>query len=167
MLSYLFSSIGFLAALMLQYGIFSRWTLLSGSADLVMLFIVALCLISDLKHLWILILIFGAILGAISAMPFYIIIVFYFAVYLFAQQIKKRIMQSPLLSMYLLTFLATLGWHAINIALLFIKRVSFNLQTAVFELMLPSLLLNILISILMHSIVIESNRLLTPKGAQL
>ena len=167
MLSYLFSSIGFLAVLMLQYGIFSRWTLLSGSADLVMLYIIALCIISNLKYLWLLVLIFATILGAVSAMPFFIIVAFYFCIYLFAQQIRKRIMQSSLLSMYLLTFLATLAWHAINVALLFIKRVPFNFQTALFEIMLPSLLLNILISILIHSIVIESNRLLTPKGVQL
>ena len=153
-------------ALMLQYGIFSRWTLLSGSADIVLLFIIALCLNSDTKRLWILILIFGAIVGAISALPFYVPLLFYFAVFLAAQQIRKRILQTPLLSMYLLTFIATLAWHGINIAFIFIKRVPFDLSTALFEIFLPSVLLNILLSMLIHSIVQESSRLITPRGAE-
>lgn len=167
MISYIVSSIGFFIVLMLQYGIFSRWTLLSGSADIVLLFIIALCLISNAKRLWVLVLIFGAIVGAISALPFYLPVGFYFAVYLAAQQIRKRIMQSPLLSMYLLTFVASIGWHILNISFLFIKRIPFKMDTALFEIMLPGLLLNILISIIVHAIVQESSRVITPKGVEL
>lgn len=167
MITYLFSTLGFLLALMLQYGIFSRLTLLSGSGDILMLYIIALCLNSDAKKLWVLILIFGAIVGAISALPFYVPIIFYGSIYLGAQLIRKRIMQSPLLSMYLLTFIATLGWHAINIALLFIKRVPFGISTAIFEIMLPSTLLNILAAIIIHAIVQEGASWFTPKGAAL
>jgi hypothetical protein len=166
MITYIVSSIGFFIALMLQYGIFSRWTLLSGSADIVLLFIVALCLHSNVKRLWVQVLIFGAIVGAISAIPFYFIMAFYFAIFLAAQLIRKRIMQTPLLSMYLLTFIATLAWHALNIAYLFIKRIPFDLSTALFEIMLPGLLLNILVSIVIHAIVQEGNRMITPKGAE-
>ena len=75
-------------------------------------------------------------------------------------------MQTPLLSMYLLTFIATLAWHALNIAYLFIKRIPFDLSTALFEIMLPGLLLNILVSIVIHAIVQEGNRMITPKGAE-
>lgn len=166
MIEYVLSSLGFMIALMLQYGIFSRWTLLSGCADLVLLFIIALCLNSDAKRLWIMILIFGAFVGTISALPFFVPLLFYFAVFLSAQEIRKRIMQTPLLSMYLLTFVATLAWHGINIALLFIKRVPFDLSTALFEILLPSVLLNILLSMLIHAIVQEANRMITPKGAE-
>ena len=167
MIVYLFSSLGFFIALMLQYGIFSRWTLLSGSLDILMLFVIALCLNSNAKRLWLQVLIFGAIVGAISALPFYAPIVYYLAVYLGAQLIRKRIMQSPLISMYLLTFLATLAWHAMNIALLFIKRVPFSLSTAMFEILLPSMLLNILAAIIMHALVQEGTRIFTPKGAEI
>lgn len=165
MINVIVSSLGFLIALMLQYGILSRWTLLSGSTDIVMLFIIALSLSSDSKRLWLQVLIFGAIVGAISALPFYVPIAFYFGIYLLAKQIRKRIMQSPLLSMYLLTFVGTLLWHGINIALLFIRRAPFDLSTALFDIMLPSMLLNILVSIVIHAIVQEGNRMLTPKGA--
>lgn len=151
---------------MLQYGIFSRWTLLSGSVDILMLFVIALCLNSNAKRLWLQVLIFGAIVGAISALPFYAPIVYYLAVYLGAQLIRKRIMQSPLISMYLLTFLATLAWHVMNIGLLFIKRVPFDISTAMFEILLPSMLLNILAAIIIHALVQEGTRIFTPKGAE-
>ncbi len=166
MIVYLFSSLGFFIALMLQYGIFSRWTLLSGSVDILMLFVIALCLNSNAKRLWLQVLIFGAIVGAISALPFYAPIVYYLAVYLGAQLIRKGIMQSPLISMYLLTFLATLAWHVMNIGLLFIKRVPFDISTAMFEILLPSMLLNILAAIIIHALVQEGTRIFTPKGAE-
>ncbi len=167
MINYLISLIGFLIALMLQYGIFSRWTLLSGSVDILMLYIIALCLTSNAKKLWVLLLFFGVVVGAISALPFYAPIVFYMIIFLIAQLIRKRIMQSPLISMYLLTFIASLGWHIMNIALLFVKRVPFEMSTAVFEIMLPSTLLNILTAIIIHAVVQEGTRILTPKGAEI
>ena len=165
MIVYLFSSIGFFITLMLQYGIFSRWTLLSGSVDIILLYIIALCLNSDAKKLWVLVLFFGAVVGAISALPFYAPIVFYMFVYLGAQIIRKRIMQSPLISMYLLTFIATLVWHVLNLAILFVKRVPFDMSKALFEIILPGTLLNILAAIIIHAIVQEGARFFSPKGA--
>ena len=166
MIVYIFSALGFLIALMLQYGVFSRWTLLSGSVDILMLFIIALCLNTKTKHIWALVLFFGAVIGAVSALPFYAPIAFYGIVFLSAQLIRKGIMQSPLISMYLLTFIATIGWHLMNIGLLFVKRVPFDLSTAIFEVMLPSTLLNILAAILIHAVVQEGTRMFTPKGAE-
>ena len=86
MIEYLISPVSFLIAVMLQYGIFSRWTLLSGCVDIVLLFIIAFCLHSNAKRLWLIILFFGAIVGTISALPFYIPLAFYFGVFLLTQQ---------------------------------------------------------------------------------
>lgn len=166
MIEYLISPVSFLIAVMLQYGIFSRWTLLSGCVDIVLLFIIAFCLHSNAKRLWLIILFFGAIIGTISALPFYIPLAFYFGVYLLTQQFRKRIMQTPLLSMYLSTFISTLTWHGINIAWLFVKRIPFDFSTAFFEILLPSVLLNMLFSFPVHAITQEISRVITPKGAE-
>ena len=55
MLIYLAYGMSFVLAMMLQYGVFSRWMILSGSPDLVLLLIIALCLHQKHRRFWILI----------------------------------------------------------------------------------------------------------------
>ena len=70
MIEYLISPVSFLIAIMLQYGIFSRWTLLSGCVDIVLLFIIAFCLHSNAKRLWLIILFSDAIVWHHIPFPF-------------------------------------------------------------------------------------------------
>jgi len=66
---YFSSSIGFIIAIMLQMGVFSRAVLFSGTADVVLLFLAAWSLHQRQKYSWILVVIFGLILSSISASP--------------------------------------------------------------------------------------------------
>lgn len=167
MLIYLAYGMSFVLAMMLQYGVFSRWMILSGSPDLVLLLIIALCLHQKHRWFWILILIMGGVVGFVSALPFFIPMVVYMAVYLASFGLKQRVWQTPLLAMFLLTFGATILVNFLSIAVLFIQRIPFNFSIALVNVVLPSVFLNMFLAIPVHAIMRELSVWLYPQGAQI
>ena len=166
MLIYLAYGMSFVLAMMLQYGVFSRWMILSGSPDLVLLLVIALCLHQKHRRFWILILIMGGIVGFVSALPFFVPMVVYMAVYLVSLSLKQRVWQTPLLAMFLITFGATLLAHILSIAVLFVQRIPFNFSEALVKVVLPAVFLNMFLAIPVHAIVRELSVWLYPQGAQ-
>ena len=167
MLIYLAYATSFVLAMMLQYGVFSRWMILSGNPDLVLLLIVALCLHQKHRRFWILILIMGGIVGFVSALPFFVPMVIYMAVYLVSLSLRQRVWQIPLLAMFLLTFGATILEHLLSIAVLFVQRIPFVFSEALVNVVLPGVFLNMFLAIPVHAIVRELSLWLYPQGAQL
>ncbi|MDD2521220.1 MAG: hypothetical protein PHW11_00150 [Anaerolineaceae bacterium] len=166
MLSYLIGFAGFVLTAMLQMSVFSQWKILSGSADIVLLFVIAWCLHDRSKRLWLLVLIMAGAVGAISAVPTWIPMVVYFIVYQVSRLFQARLMQSPLLSMLVLAFGASLLQTILNLVYLFVTRVDLNFTDALVEVALPSILLNMLLAIPMHAIVREVAHYAFPKGVE-
>ena len=81
MWSYLIGFTGFVVTSMLQMSVFSQWTILSGNADIVLLFVVAWCLHDRSKHLWLLVLIMAGMVAFVSALPPVFPILVYLLVY--------------------------------------------------------------------------------------
>jgi len=104
MWSYLIGFAGFLLTAMLQMSVFSQWKILSGSADIVLLFVVAWCLQDRSKRLWLLVILMAGLAGSVSALPVYIPFVVYLIVYRVSRLVQSRLMQSPLLGMLVLNF---------------------------------------------------------------
>jgi len=156
----------FVLAMMLQYGVFSRWMILSGSPDLVLLLVIALCLHQKQRWFWILILIMGGVVGFVSALPFFLPMIVYMAVYLVSLGLKQRVWQTPLLVMFLLTFGATILANLLSIAVLFIQSIPFVFSEALVKVVLPSVFLNMFLAIPVHAIVRELAMWLNPQGAQ-
>lgn len=165
MLIYLAYAMSFVLAMMLQYGVFSRWMILSGSPDLVLLLVIALCLHQKQSRFWILVLIMGGIVGFVSALPFFLPMVVYLAVYLLSFSLKQRIWQTPLLGMFLLTFGATILAHSLSIAVLFVQQIPFNFSDALVGVVLPAVFLNMFLAIPVHAIIREMTVWLYPQGA--
>jgi cell shape-determining protein MreD len=165
-LIYLTYGMSFVLAMMLQYGVFSRWMILSGSPDLVLLLVIALCLHQKHRRFWILILIMGGIVGFVSALPFFLPMVVYMAVYLASLSLKQRVLQTPLLAMFLLTFSATILANLLSIAVLFVQRIPFDFTQALVNVVLPAVFLNMFLAIPVHAIVRELSVWLYPQGAQ-
>lgn len=165
MLIYLAYAMSFVLAMMLQYGVFSRWMILSGSPDLVLLLVIALCLHQKQSRFWILVLIMGGIVGFVSALPFFLPMVVYLAIYLLSFSLKQRIWQTPLLGMFLLTFGATLLAHSLSIAVLFVQQIPFNFSDALVSVVLPAVFLNMFLAIPVHAIIREMTVWLYPQGA--
>ena len=166
MLVYLAYAMSFVLAMMLQYGVFSRWMILSGSPDLVLLLVIALCLHQKQRWFWILILIMGWVVGFVSALPFFLPMIVYMAVYLVSLSLKQRVWQTPLLAMFLLTFSATIVVNFLSIAVLFVQRIPFVFSEALVRVVLPSVFLNMFLAIPVHAIVRELSIWMNPQGAQ-
>lgn len=166
MWSYLIGFAGFLLTAVLQMSVFSQWKILSGSADIILLFIIAWCLQDRSKRLWLLVIVMAGIAGTVSALPSYIPIIVYLMVYRVSRLVQTRLMQSPLLGMLVLTFGATLLQVILSLAYLFVTQVGLNFSDALVEVALPSVLLNMLLAIPVHAIVREISHYAFPKGAE-
>ena len=166
MWSYLIGFASFVLMAMLQMSVFSQWKILSGSADILLLFVVVWCLYDRSKRLWLLIIVMAGIVSLISALPFYIPLIVYLFVYHLSTLLQTRIMQSPLLGIIVLTFVASLLQVILNMAYLFILRTDLAFTSALVEVALPSILLNMLLAIPMYAIVREIAYYAFPKGVE-
>lgn len=163
-MTYFIGALSFILALMLQYGIVSQTPLLAGYSDLILLVVASWGLHQRTRYFWVVILMMSAMLGAISAEPMLIPIVVYMLVYLAATWVRERILQSPLLAMFFLVFMGTLFQHLLYMVSLFISRTSFSWREAVFNVLLPSLILNMLLAIPVHALIQELARTSQPKA---
>jgi cell shape-determining protein MreD len=164
---YLLTIISFIVTLMLQIGIVSRAVLLAGSADVMLLFIAAWSLHQDRKNAWILVLAFGFIIASISAGPFFIPLITYMLVFFAAKLMHHQIWRTPLLSMFLLTFFGTLFQNGLHLLVLWVQGVGFSFTEAFTNILLPSVLLNMLLAIPVHALVQELFPSELPVGAPL
>ncbi|MFZ3070057.1 MAG: hypothetical protein WA110_02915 [Anaerolineaceae bacterium] len=167
MLSYLVSSLGFIIAMILQYGIVSRIPLLSGTADVILLFVAAWSLHQNKRYSWMVVLLFALIISLISAMPLFLPLIVYMVIFLVASSLKMRVWQTPLLSMFVLTFFGTLFQHGLYLIGLFVQGVSFSWAEVFANIVLPSVLLNMLLAIPVHALVQEMTRNLYPVGLEI
>ncbi len=166
MWSYLIGFGSFLITSMLQMSVFSQWKILSGSADIILLFIVAWTLHDRSKQLWLLVVLMAGLVGSLSALPAYIPFIVYLVIYRFSRLFQSRLMQSPLLGMLVLTFGASLLQSLLNLAYLFVVRVDINFTDALIEVTLPSILLNMLLAIPVHAIIREVSFYAFPRGVE-
>lgn len=164
-MTYFVSSLSLILALMLQYGVVSQTPLLAGYADIILLVVASWGLHQRTRYLWVVILLMSAMVGAISAEPMLIVVIVYMGVYLASTWVRERILQSPLLAMFFLVFAGTLFQHFFYMISLFISRTSFVWREAVFNILLPSLILNMLLAIPVHALIQELARTSQPKAS--
>lgn len=166
MISYLIGFAGFLVTGMLQLSIVSQIKILSGNADILLLYLIVWCMYDRSKLLWLMVFVMAGLVSSVSALPAFIFMILYFFVYGVSRLFQKRLMQSPLLGVIVITFVASLLQIALNMAYLFISGAEFNLSTAMFDVALPSLLLNMLLAIPIHALVREIAQYAFPKGLE-
>lgn len=151
---------------MLQMTVFSRISLLQGSLDLVMLVLIAWSLQEHGPNMWLWTLLAGGLIAFASAVPFFISIPAYLSVTGLARLTQRRIWQSPLLAMLLVTLLGTLLMHFMTMAALFLNGRSFPFNIAWSQVTIPSLLLNLLMAIPVYATVRSINDQVNPVVAQ-
>lgn len=150
-------------SIILQTSIASRIMLLSGNADLVMLVVAAWGLQERARGAWIWGALAGLLVGMVSGIPWYIYLTAYLSVVGFARLLVHRIWQAPLLAMFAVTFIGTLEL----LMLTFIQRTILNIPLAFSEvfpqIVLPTILLNLLLSIPIHALIQDLARWLYPE----
>jgi cell shape-determining protein MreD len=142
-----------LLAVMLQMTVFSRLMLLRGTADIVLLVLVAWNMQEDGPNMWPWTLLAGSLISFASALPFLMPIPGYLLVTAIARMTQRRIWQSPLLVMLLVTLVGTLVYHLLSLSALFLQGGSMEFGQAWGLVTLPSLLLNLLLALPMYAIV--------------
>jgi len=152
-------------AIMLQTTIVSRIQLLSGNADIVLLILAAWGLQERAQGAWLWGLAAGLLAGLVSGVPWYIYLIGYLSVVGLARLLVRRIWQAPLLAMFTVTFIGTLEL----LMLMFVQRTLFEVRLAFdevfYQIILPSVLLNLLLAIPIHALVRDLANRLYPQEA--
>jgi cell shape-determining protein MreD len=134
-------------AVMIQTSIIARINLLNGSGDIVLLFLAAWGLQERVRGAWISGAMAGLLVGFISGSPWYIYLLCYMGVVGLARILAHRVWQAPLLAMFTVTLTGTLVLHLLTYLArsIFELPLAFNLSFV--QIILPSVLLNLLLSI--------------------
>jgi hypothetical protein len=151
---------------MLQMTVFSRLMLLGGAADIVLLVLVAWNLQEDGPNMWAWTLLAGGVITFASALPFFIPIPGYLLVSGIARLTQRRIWQSPLLAMLLVTLISTLVYHLLSMTALFLEGGSLEFNEAWTLVTLPSLLLNLILAIPVYAVIHSIHDQLSPLHQQ-
>ncbi len=151
-----------LAAALLQITLITRISLLQGTADLVLLVMIAWMMQEGNRPDWRWGIPAGIMVGFASALPDWVFWVGYVAAAGICQLLHQRIWQVQLLTLLTATLLGTLALHLITMVYLWIAArplgfgESFNLVT------LPSMLLNLILVLPVNALISELNKLITP-----
>jgi len=139
-------------AVILQSAIVSRVSLLSGFADLPLVMLAAWALQEEVETAWHWAVATGALVGFVSGITWIVPVLSYIVVVALARVLQRRVWQAPLLAMFSVTFLGTVGLSVFSLVVLrFSGR---NLLVAdVFGLVtLPGILLNMLLAIPVYAV---------------
>jgi hypothetical protein len=106
------------------------------------------------------------LVGIVSGVPWYIYFIGYLSVVGLARLLVHRIWQAPLLAMFTVTFIGTLELFM----LVFFERTIFGVQLALgevfYQIVLPTVLLNLLLAIPVHALIHDlADRLYPEKAA--
>ena len=139
--------------MMLQISIASRIMLLSGNVDLLLLVVAAWGLQERVPAAWIWGIVASLLAGLVSGVPWYIYLIGYLSVVGLGRVLVHRIWQAPLLAMFSVTFIGTLEL----LMLTYVQRTIFSVPLAFREvfsqIILPTVLLNLLLAIPVHSLI--------------
>lgn len=143
-------------AVILQSAIVSRIGLLSGYADLVLVIIVAWALQEGVTTAWHWAIVAGAMTAVVTGLPWFVPLASFLMAVFVTRILQKRIWQAPLISMFTVTFLASLFFYLLSFVVINFIGVSLPLDDAFSLVALPSLLLNLLLAVpvfwLMHDL---------------
>ncbi len=136
----------------IQSTIVSRMPLLNGTADLILLFIIAWALQDRVDTVWQWCLIGGVFASLYSALPLGVYLGAYFICAGIARLLKRRIWKAPFLAMLATTFICTLVVLLISLAARLLTGVNIPIISSLNLIILPSLLLNLILAFPIFSI---------------
>jgi cell shape-determining protein MreD len=149
-------------AVILQTSIASRILLLSGNADLVLLVVAAWGLQERVRGAWIWGMLASLLVGMVSGVPWYIYLIGYLSVVGLARFLVHRTWQAPLLAMFAVTLIGTSELLMLTFIQLKIANVPLALSEVFLQIVLPTVLLNLLLSIPIHGLFHDLARWLYP-----
>ena len=152
--------------LMLQTIIVSSLPLLSGYADLVLLVLVAWALQERARSAWVWAIFAGVMVSFVSAAPLGTPLVGYLVVTAIARLFRRRVWQTPILSMFLVTFLGSLITQGLIMGVLIFQGTPLPLYDSINLVIMPSTLLNLLLALPVYAIVADLAQWVYPEEVE-
>jgi len=137
----------------LQSAVISQIPLLAGYADLVLVVLAAWALHVESANAWQWAFLCGAMVSFVSKLPWPVTFAGYLFVVLIAQMLRRRVWQAPLLAMFSVVFLGSLIMGVIALLVLNILGGLYPIGDTLGLIILPSILLNLLVSIPVYAMV--------------
>lgn len=140
-------------AIILQTSIIGRINLLNGQADLILLILAAWSLQERVRSAWVWGIAASLGIAFISGVPGYIYPISYVLLIGMGRILAHRVWQAPLLAMFTVTFIATLELLMLTYAVRSLFGISLSLNQSFVQVILPSILLNLLLAIPVHALI--------------
>lgn len=139
-------------AVIVQSAIISRFTLLSGSTDLILVMLAAWALQDGVTTAFHWAFLASIMVSFVSHLPWLVVVVGYFGVVLLAQLLQRRVWQAPMLAMFSVTFLGTLFVHLLSYGFLRLLGDPLAFADVMGMITLPTVLLNLFAAIPVHAV---------------
>ena len=133
--------------LILQSAVVSRFPLLRGTAEPVLLVVIAWALQKRIQTAWQWGIIGGLFVGIASALPIWATLLIYAMAVVVALAIRQRVWQAPILAMFIATFIVTIFANGIAILSLRLSGIALPLLQSLNLITLPSVILNVILAI--------------------
>ena len=150
-----------------QSAVVSRLPLLHGTADLILLVVIAWALQDRVRTAWQWALIAGLVVGYLSALNMIIPLAGYLLVTGMALLLRQRVWQMPILAMLAVTFIGTLLIDVMTTLFLSINGTPLPILDTLNLIILPSTILNLLLSIPVYALVKDFSEWLYPEEIDL
>ena len=151
----------------LQSAVFSQVQLLYGTADLVLLIVVAWAVQDRVTTAWHWGIIAGVLASLATQVPAYAVIPTYVVITGIAIYMRRVFWQRPLLAMITATVLATLIAQIITVVVLVINGTSIPVFEAFYLITLPSVLLNLLLAVPIYALMGDLANWLYPQTIEI
>ena len=151
-----------LLAVLLQSAIVSRITLLSGIADLPLVMLAAWAMQEEVETAWHWAIAAGVLVGFVSWLSWVVPVLSYLFVIALAQVLQRRVWQAPLLAMFSITFLCTIGLSFFSLVVLRFSGIALPVVDVFGLVTLPGILLNMLLAIPMFAVMRDLARWVYP-----
>ncbi len=149
-------------AVILQSTLVSQFSLLAGYADLILVILAAWALQKEVTTALQWAFLASIMVSVVSHMLWIVTLAGYMGVVLMAILLQQRVWQAPLLAMFTVTFLGTLLMNLLSYLYLRFSGEALPLGDTLGLITLPSLLLNLLISIPMYGLMRDLARWVYP-----
>ena len=149
-------------AVILQSSIVSRVTLLSGIADLPLVMLAAWAMQDEVETAWHWAIATSLLVGFVSGLSWPVPLLSYLIVVALAQMLQRRVWQAPLLAMFSVTFLGTIGLSIFSLVTLRFSGIPLAIADVFGLLTLPSILLNMLLAIPVFAVMRDLARWVHP-----
>jgi hypothetical protein len=151
-----------LLAVTLQSAIVSRVNLLSGIADLPLVMLAAWAMQEEVETAWHWAIAAGVLVGFVSGLSWLVPVLGYLFVIALAQVLQRRVWQAPLLAMFSITFLGTIGLSFFSLVVLRFSGITLPVADVFGLITLPGILLNMLLAVPVFAVMRDLARWVYP-----